>query len=251
MINKNVTLTISADNRTATLDNQINVYRGDGNICINITLQQQVYQFGKRMTKVMALADSDIVNVDVDVVKPLNNEYFTLDTAELINNQFSIKLDKSWVDEVDEIGTYQMQINTYDNEGNKASLPSFTLEVLPRLIDTVQAFTVGKTIGDGASRSDEDYESVLTAEELAYWKDGDVVSPERMNNQLDVIKNSEAKINTAIAKADSALSETKEIQTQMVTDNKQMVEQSTARVDEAIDLCEQVFSTTLRYHIVE
>ena len=251
MINKNVTLTISADNRTATLDNQINVYRGDGNICINITLQQQVYQFGKRMTKVMTLADSDIVNVDVDVVKPLNNEYFTLDTAELINNQFSIKLDKSWVDEVDEIGTYQMQINTYDNEGNKASLPSFTLEVLPRLIDTVQACTVGKTIGDGASRSDIEYQTVATAEELAYWKDGDVVSPERMNNQLDVIKNSEAKINTAIAKADSALSETKEIQTQMVTDNKQMVEQSTARVDEAIDLCEQVFSTTLRYRIVE
>ena len=251
MINKNVTLTISADNRTATLDNEINVYRGDGNICINITLQQQVYQFGKRMTKVMALADSDIVNVDVDVVKPLNNEYFTLDTAELINNQFSITLDKSWVDEVDEIGTYQMQINTYDNEGNKASLPSFTLEVLPRLIDTVQTSKVGDTINTGIVRSDSDYVQVETAEELAYWKDGDVVSPERMNNQLDVIKNSEAKINTAIAKADSALSETKEIQTQMVTDNKQMVEQSTARVDEAIDLCEQVFSTTLRYRIVD
>lgn len=269
MINKNVTLTISADNRTATLDNQINVYRGDGNICINVTLQQQVYQFGKRMTKVMLLADSDIVNVDVDVVKPLNNEFFTLDTAELVDNQFSIALDKSWVDEVDEIGTYQLQINTYDSEGNKASLPSFTLEVLPRLIDTVQPFTVGKTIGDGASRSDIEYQTVATAEELAYWKDGDVVSPERMNNQLDVIKNSEAKINTAIEEANKTLdeannaveetktiqqqiaSDTKAIQTQIVENNKQMVEQSTARVDEAIELCEEVFDATLRYRVVE
>lgn len=248
---KNATLTIDADNTSATLSNQINVYRGDGNITLKLTVAQQVYQFGKPMVKTMALSDSDVCFVNVDVVVPQANSYFTLDTVELVDNQFTITLAKEWCDEVQEVGTYKLQINMFDSENNKASLPPFSINVLPRLIDTVQTSKVGDTINTGIVRSDSDYVQVETAEELAYWKDGDVVSPERMNNQLDVIKNSEAKINTAIAKADSALSETKEIQTQIVENNKQMVEQSTARVDEAIDLCEQVFSTTLRYRIVE
>ena len=68
---------------------------------------------------------------------------------------------------------------------------------------------------------------------------------------LDVVKLSESKINTAISTANDTLTQTKAIQTEMIENNKQMVQESTSRVDEAIDLCEQVFSTTLRYHIVE
>lgn len=247
---KNATLTINADNTSATLSNQINVYRGDGNITLNLTVAQQVYQFGKPMVKTMAL-DSDVCFVNVDVVVPQANSYFTLDTVELVDNQFTITLAKEWCDEVREVGTYKLQINMFDSENNKASLPPFSINVLPRLIDTVQTSKVGDTINTGIVRSDSDYVQVETAEELAYWKDGDVVSPERMNNQLDVVKLSESKINTAISTANDTLTQTKAIQTQMIENNKQMVEQSTARVDEAIDLCEQVFSTTLRYRIVE
>ena len=234
---KNATLTINADNTSATLSNQINVYRGDGNITLKLTVAQQVYQFGKPMVKTMALSDSDVCFVNVDVVVPQANSYFTLDTVELVDNQFTITLAKEWCDEVQEVGTYKLQINMFDSENNKASLPPFSINVLPRLIDTVQTSKVGDTINTGIVRSDSDYVQVETAEELAYWKDGETLSPERMNNMWDV--------------ADSALSETKAIQTEMIENNKQMVQESTSRVDEAIDLCEQVFSTTLRYHIVE
>ena len=248
---KNATLTINADNTSATLSNQINVYRGDGNITLKLTVAQQVYQFGKPMVKTMALSDSDVCFVNVDVVVPQANSYFTLDTVELVDNQFTITLAKEWCDEVQEVGTYKLQINMFDSENNKASLPPFSINVLPRLIDTVQTSKVGDTINTGIVRSDSDYVQVETAEELAYWKDGETLSPERMNNMLDVVKLSESKINTAISTANDTLTQTKAIQTEMIENNKQMVQESTARVDEAIDLCEQVFSTTLRYHIVE
>ena len=248
---KNATLTINADNTSATLSNQINVYRGDGNITLNLTVAQQVYQFGKPMVKTMALSDSDVCFVNVDVVVPQANSYFTLDTVELVDNQFTITLAKEWCDEVQEVGTYKLQINMFDSENNKASLPPFSINVLPRLIDTVPIGEIGSKLDETAMKSDKDYIPATSSYDLAYWQEGEVISVERMNNQIDIIKASEAKIDTAISTANDTLTQTKAIQTEMIENNKQMVEQSTARVDEAIDLCEQVFSTTLRYRIVE
>ena len=59
MINKQVTLTITGDNRNAELSTPITVYRGDGNINIQLTLAQEVYQYGRRMTRSVLIERRD------------------------------------------------------------------------------------------------------------------------------------------------------------------------------------------------
>ena len=251
MINKKVILTVDASNTYASLDNEINVFRGDGNINLEIELVQKVFQFGRPMTRAMVFSDS-ITSASVDVVKPLGNEYFVLEAVELVDNVFNIKLDKTWIDGVSELGEYKLQINLLDNEGNKASLPYFSINVLPTLVDSIPTAKVGGKLNEtSAVKSDENYVPATSSYDLAYWQEGEVISVERMNNQIDVIKASEAKIDTAISTANDTLTQTKKIQSEMIENNKQMVQESTARVDEAINSCAEVYRTTLRYRIVE
>lgn len=241
MINKQVTLTISNDNREATLSNPITVYRGDGNINIQVTLAQEVYQYGRPVTRMVALSDQ-VTNVSVDVVKPLGNTYFTLQTVELVDNQFSIKLSKDFLDEADEVGTYYFQINTFDNEGNQATLPSFPLEVLPRLTDSVPIVSINDLIESGVIGSEPTYVTHVAGQaiDIPAWVKGETITVERMNEQLSIIKENDERINTAMTRAESVLG------------NAESALQVTQQVQkECRDAIKDVVSTTLRYRIVE
>lgn len=234
MINKQVTLTISNDNRTTTLSNPITVYRGDGNINIELTLAQQVYQFGRPITRIITLQD-DIINVNVDVVRPEGNSYFTLDTVEMVDNTFCITLTKEWLDEIEEVGTYYFQVNTFDTTGNQATLPSFPVEVLPRLIDSVSTVRIGDLIKSGAIGSDVSYVTHVAGQaiEIPYWAIGEAVTVERMNEQLDIIKANDTRINVAMTRAEDLLETTEQIQNEYKAE------------------IEKLFNNTIFYRIVE
>ena len=235
MINKQVTLTITGDNQNAELSTPITVYRGDGNINIQLTLAQEVYQYGRRMTRSVLIEGDYVTNVDVEIVRPKGNSYFKLDSVELVDNQFNITLDKTWVDEVEEIGTYHLQINTYDGEGNQATLPSFPIEVLPRLTDSVPQVKIGDLIESGAISSDKSYVTSVggQAVEVPFWVDGEAVTVERMNEQLQIIKDNDQRINITLDNCDDLLQETRQFK------------------EECERIVNEVYSTTLRYRIVE
>lgn len=234
MINKSVTLTIATDNKTVSMSSPIVVYRGDGNINLQLSLAQQVYQYGRPITRMVSL-ENDVVNVNADVVRPNGKSFFRLNTVELIDNQFSITLAKEWVDEVEEVGTYYIQINTFDSEGNMATLPSFPVEVLPRLIDSVPVVTIGDLISSGCIGSDRQYVTHVAgnAVDIPYWTFGEEITVERMNEHLDIIKQNDVRINQAIEVANDVL------------------QNATETLGQCVDTVDGIYNSTLTYVIVE
>lgn len=121
MITKNATIVIKDDK--ASLNNKLVLYRRDGEIIIYFALSGFNYRFSSDgLTGVVA---------DGVLLKP-NGTLMSLNNLSIYgSNRIKFTIDKSMLDELEEVGIHTLQISLYDDstKRNRITIPPITFEV--------------------------------------------------------------------------------------------------------------------------
>ncbi len=199
-ISRDITITVS-DN-TAKTNKIIYLYLGDGGLILNITVVESNFNIGgfnfqPKNIKNLALATNSIC-ASVCIKKP-NGDKIDSRKYPILNGVFSFEFTKDIIDEMNEVGKYQLQIHMYDSDTpdcNRITIPPVDLlEVLEPLCDAHnQSFTEGHV---GSAKVDEsvtasspligdDYDSEGNYNKTT-WTEGQIISKEALNKMENVI----------------------------------------------------------------
>lgn len=130
LIEKNITLTI--DGRTASLSENIYIYKNDRNIDFVFTISDAKFKFNEYSGNI--LVESTAKFATIKVLKP-NGEKFTSDKLSIVDNKVILTITQEFTDEIEEIGIHQLQIQLWDTDNGRVTLPPVIFEVLEPLFD--------------------------------------------------------------------------------------------------------------------
>lgn len=130
LIEKHVTLTI--DGRVASLSDEIYIYKNDRNIDFIFTITDTKFKFNEYSGNI--LVESSAKYAVVKVLKP-NGTKFTSAKLPIIDNQVVLTITQEFTDEIEEIGIHQLQMQLWDTEEGRVTLPPVRFEVLKPLFD--------------------------------------------------------------------------------------------------------------------
>ena len=120
------------------LDKPLVIYRGDFNIEIRFKLMQYDYKFAK--DGVDLLEDLSGAYCNITLVNPLGLQLDIEDVA-IVDDVVDFIITKEMADEIEEVGTYNMQMHIGNGEGDtdtsSFSLPPFSFKVEDRLTGIV------------------------------------------------------------------------------------------------------------------
>ena len=179
-ISRDLTLTVSG--KTASLSESCFIYRGDRGITLNIKIQQYKYKFNRKTVEnVLSTNDeTTIAYARVLVHKPnspihepkkpnnsTNTQYengelvdpaycFQIPIAHVFDDTLQIPITADWVDQLDEVGIYTLQIQLYgiDPVNNRVTIPPVQFEVLEPMCDlTEEPYPSEDAIADGSRAS--------------------------------------------------------------------------------------------------
>lgn len=125
LIEKEVTMTI--EGRNASLSENIYLYQGDKNIDILFTITDAKFKFNEYSGNI--LVESTAKYATVKVLKP-NGDTFTSDKLSILDNKVILTINQQFIDEITEIGTHLVQIQLWDTENGRVTLPPVNFEVL-------------------------------------------------------------------------------------------------------------------------
>ena len=125
LIEKQVTMTI--DGRNASLNEEIYLYQGDKNIDILFTIVDTKFKFNEYSGNI--LVESTAKYATVKVLKP-NGKTFTSNQLTILDNKVVLTIDQEFIDEITEIGTHLVQIQLWDADNGRVTLPPVKFEVL-------------------------------------------------------------------------------------------------------------------------
>ena len=125
LIEKEVTMTI--EGRNASLSENIYLYQGDKNIDILFTITDAKFKFNEYSGNI--LVESTAKYATVKVLKP-NGDTFTSDKLSISDNKVILTINQQFIDEITEIGTHLVQIQLWDTENGRVTLPPVNFEVL-------------------------------------------------------------------------------------------------------------------------
>lgn len=125
LIEKEVTVTI--DGRNASLSESIYLYQGDKNIDILFTITDAKFKFNEYSGNI--LVESTAKYATVKVLKP-NGETFTSNKLAITDNKVILTIDQMFIDEITEIGTHIVQIQLWDTDNGRVTIPPIQFEVL-------------------------------------------------------------------------------------------------------------------------
>ena len=125
LIEKEVTMTI--EGRNASLSENIYLYQGDKNIDILFTITDAKFKFNEYSGNI--LVESTAKYATVKVLKP-NGDTFTSDKLSILDNKVVLTINQQFIDEITEIGTHLVQIQLWDTENGRVTLPPVNFEVL-------------------------------------------------------------------------------------------------------------------------
>ena len=125
LIEKQVTMTI--DGRNASLNEEIYLYQGDKNIDILFTIVDTKFKFNEYSGNI--LVESTAKYATVKVLKP-NGKTFTSNKLTILDNKVVLTIDQQFIDEITEIGTHLVQIQLWDADNGRVTLPPVNFEVL-------------------------------------------------------------------------------------------------------------------------
>ena len=118
LIKKDITVTI--EGRNATLSEPIYLYKNDRNIDIVFTISDAKYKFNEYSGNI--LVESTARYATVKVLKP-NGEKFTSNKLPIVDNQVILAITQDFVDQIDEIGEHRVQIQLWDSDGGRITIP--------------------------------------------------------------------------------------------------------------------------------
>lgn len=125
LIEKEVTVTI--DGRNASLSESIYLYQGDKNIDILFTITDAKFKFNEYSGNI--LVESTAKYATVKVLKP-NGDTFTSNKLVITDNKVVLTIDQMFIDEITEIGTHIVQIQLWDTDNGRVTIPPIQFEVL-------------------------------------------------------------------------------------------------------------------------
>lgn len=125
LIEKDVTITI--EGRNATLSESVYLYRGDMNIDILFTITDAKFKFNEYSGNI--LVESTAKYATVNVLKP-NGNTFSSGKLAIVDNKVVLTIDQQFIDEVTEIGTHIVQIQLWDTNNGRVTIPPVNFEVL-------------------------------------------------------------------------------------------------------------------------
>lgn len=125
LIEKEVTITI--DGRNASLNEQIYLYQGDKNIDILFTIVDAKFKFNEWSGNI--LVESTARYATVKVLKP-NGNTFTSNKLSITDNKVVLTITQDFIDEITEIGTHIIQIQLWDSDNGRVTIPPVNFEVL-------------------------------------------------------------------------------------------------------------------------
>ena len=125
LIEKEVTMTI--EGRTASLSESIYLYRGDRNVDILFTITDAKFKFNEYSGNI--LVESTAKYATVNVLKP-NGTTFSSERLAIIDNKVVLTIDQQFIDEITEVGTHLVQIQLWDTDNGRVTLPPINFEVL-------------------------------------------------------------------------------------------------------------------------
>ena len=128
LIEKEVTMTIEGS--TASLSENIYLYRGDRNVDILFTITDAKFKFNEYSGNI--LVESTAKYATVNVLKP-NGTTFSSERLAIIDNKVVLTINQQFIDEVTEVGTHLVQIQLWDTDNGRVTLPPINFEVLEPL----------------------------------------------------------------------------------------------------------------------
>lgn len=187
-ISKDITIKILGNQ--SKLDENIYVYEKDNGVIFNFKLMQYKYKYDKDPDNILNSNATDVLDAYTTIVNPLGEELEQLN-GEVIDDVVKFTLDKTYTDQLTEIGIYKLQIHIKCTHA-EFSIPPITFEVLERLKgksrpDNSQADSAQvdiTTIQNTVARIDV-VDGILNV----VWQRGDIISSTKLNQMTEAINN--------------------------------------------------------------
>lgn len=179
-ISKNLVVSIKEDK--AKLNEKMFIYRNDTGVDMYIELSNFKYSIGDEIVT----GKLDVAYISA-VFKNPSEEVFVKNNIPLVDGKIKFSFTKDVVDNMQEIGQYELQFQLFDRLTNRLTLPSYFFEVKEPIGQTEVEITEGMvdySLTDFCTVVDD--EVVLFAIEDGYiktnWKAGDLITASRLNN---------------------------------------------------------------------
>ena len=206
MIYSDVTITVKGN--TATLDNDLYLYKNDKNITINISIVNSIWNFAKKLeNNIIEKTEATIFTLrwmKGDKVKKV------FEDQQIKKGKCEFVITEELIDEDIEMGDYDFQISLLDEEKNSIlSIPPvigqihinkhiFEDEEVITDTNEVNVATVGlakTTTGEAVSVVDDEGNYIKTE-----WLDGDVITKEKLNKIEEGIYNNSSQCKDIVNK---------------------------------------------------
>ena len=177
-------LTISVRNTAAQLSEPLYVYEKDRNLIMYFKIMDHKYKFDKNPTNVLASMD-DIMSAYVIIVDP-NGYELTHQNGEVIDDEIKFVITDELIDEITEIGTYQLQFHI-KCECSEFTIPPISFEVLERL-KGIKSVIDESEVGDVITNDSESFIDEEGKLQIV-WEKGDIISSVKLNQMVEVVNN--------------------------------------------------------------
>ena len=187
-ISKDITIKILGNQ--SQLDESIYVYEKDNGVIFNFKLMEYKYKYDKDPDNILNSNATDILEAYTTIVNPLGEELKQLN-GEVVNDVVKFTLDKTYTDQLTEIGIYNLQIHIKCTHA-EFSIPPITFEVLERL--------KGKSTSDNSQADSAQVDITTIQNDVAQidvvdgilnvvWQRGDIISSTKLNQMTEAINN--------------------------------------------------------------
>ena len=197
-IKRDVKVVIAND--ISRVEEMIYVFQHDRDIDLYFDIIENKFSFTGTQSESIIARSEDIMYAGLTVKKP-SGEGFFRPVLPIQENRVLFHLEHSHTDDFNEIGTYELQIHLYDKFDNRVSIPPFSLEVKPLVVDNIAEIGSSKdAVVDYAvvdkSVVAKDEKVLFTIEHngdtpyiKTVWKAGDIITEAKINNMEQGIEN--------------------------------------------------------------
>ena len=237
-------LVIKVSNGTATLDMPLQIYEKDHGIELRFKLMDYKYKYDKDPENILNSNKEDILEAYTTIVNPSGYELAQIN-GEVVDDTIKFMIEDSYTDELEELGTYQLQIHVKCTH-SEFSIPPVQFEVLERLKGE-KVVTDGddevdnSDIIDGSTKFVDDETGKL----IIQWKKGDTISSVRLNAMVEVINNAvDEEAQRQLNEVEREQQELEREQQELERENRLQAALNSvdARVDESMNEYETIFN---------
>ena len=140
-------LTITVKDKTSVLDEKLYLFQNDRNIDLYFTIMNFKFDFLTASQSIENIVEKTNARYStVKVLKPNGEKFINNEKSPIENNKVLFTITREFIDEVQEIGVYKLQISLYDDQQGKITIPYIEFEVLEPIFqeDFVEEYVTGQ-----------------------------------------------------------------------------------------------------------